>query len=108
MWIDDALYCRWTSVFLIVGYVLWFLLTELGPMAIPGAAGAILWIPLHFIVNPMLALGVAPVAVAHAFRHKGVWLRLGVALSGAAILFVAYTNYTGEVWLVEAMGIRWR
>lgn len=99
---------RWTSVFLIVGYFVWFLLTELGPMAIPGGLGGMLWIPFHFIINPWLALGVVPIAVAHAFFHKGTCLRLGIVLSGAAILFVAWSNFTGEIWLVEMMGIDFR
>jgi hypothetical protein len=72
--------------------------SELGSFAVGGDAGGFLWVTFHFVLMPLLSLGVLCWAVVRTLRTTGA-VRKFVVLSSSvipvAIIFVAITGEPG-------------
>ena len=58
------------------GYLLlvlfsWILISEVASMMAAGGYGSFLWVTLHFILNPVLALFYVVITLVYIFREKG-------------------------------------
>lgn len=92
-------------------YLSWYFVTDLLLAWLLGHAWAIIWIPLHFIVNPILAMPTIALAAIDSFVcfRRRQWLPAPViAVSVPLVATLAYFGFTGDWEIIRFFGLSFR
>jgi hypothetical protein len=94
---------------LLVFFTAWFFATEWGPMLLPSRdLGPIVWIPLHFVANPILGPIFALLSIYLCLRANA-WRTLACVLPWSALMIAAtLINASGSDLIIQWMGISFR
>ena len=95
-------------------YLFWFLLSDIALVLLldrhlfPESLESALfytWFILHFAVNPVLAIVVAPIVVAHASRSKDAGAIVIAVVTTPALVLIAYLGFTRNWQWVALWGV---
>jgi hypothetical protein len=82
------------------------MMTELVPSWLGGPDSALLYVTLHFIINPVIAVGVACAIMLHGAVQQRLLRKVVGLVIGLLPLWVTYIGITGSTWLTEALGVQ--
>ena len=70
-----------------------------------GDTGALLWVALHFFVNPFLGVLVATLMLLSGRSPGRPWVRLSVAAASIIPLLVAFLSLSGDPRWGQVLGL---
>ena len=92
-------------IFLVVFYFVLYFLFEIGLTFIPGDLSAIIWIPFHFFVTPILGFLASTAILILTIRRKKIWAIITSLLCASIIVYVSYIGISGNTLILNILGV---
>jgi len=86
-------------------FTLWVLISELATIYIGGEIGGFFWLTFHFMINPIAGLIVVIFVVGHVIKQNILWIKIFALVACIVPLAVAFFGLSGNIWLIETLGI---
>ncbi len=89
-------------------FTLWVLISELATIFIGGEIGCFFWLTFHFVINPIAGLIVMVFVVGHVIKQNILWIKIFALVACIVPLAVAFFGLSGNIWLIETLGISFK
>ncbi len=89
-------------------FTLWVLISELATIYIGGEIAGLFWLTFHFVINPITGLIVVVFVVGHANKQNILWIKIFALVACSVPLAVAFFGFSGNIWLIETLGISFK
>ncbi len=94
------------SGLVIIGiFTLCVIVSELLTIYIGGEIAGLFWLIFHFVINPITGLIIVIFVVAQVVNQNTSWIKISVMVACIVPLAVAFFGLSGNMWLIETLGI---
>jgi hypothetical protein len=86
-------------------FTLWVVISEITTIYIGGEIAGLFWLAFHFVINPISGLIIMVFIVGHVIKLNILWIKIVVLVACVIPMAVAFFGLTGNMWLIETLGI---
>ncbi len=86
-------------------FTLWVLISELSTIYIGGEIAGLFWLLFHFMINPITGLLIVVFVVGQVIKQNILWIKISVLVACIVPLAVAFFGLSGNIWIIETLGI---
>ena len=90
---------------LIIIFVVWYVIFEFGLTLFDVDIAAMIWIPLHFAITPLLGFTVSIVSVYITFKRKNMFALAASICCALVNVSISFIGMSGSTMILDAFGV---